>query len=87
MGTFSGVITLNSDLAKDTLVLNGDKESLAILLTLIDPALIISPKLANNKALGKAIKTGVKSLTIAIGDSAIPKDVLIEALKFCEVKK
>ena len=87
MSTFSGVINLNaSDMKKDKLVLTGDKETLAIILTLVDPSLIISPNVTNAASLLRHIKSGVSSITIALGNSGIPKNVLLEALNFCEVK-
>jgi hypothetical protein len=86
MGQFSGTMELNnSDIQKDMLTLKGDKETLAIILTLIDPNLVVAPKLGNTKSLLRAIKNGVRTIVISIGDSEIPKEVLIESLKFCKV--
>lgn len=86
MAKFEGVIKLNkTDIEKDTLTITGEKETLAIILTLIDPELVIVPNIANKAALLKAVKNGVKKITIALGDSEIPKEVLLEALKFCKV--
>jgi hypothetical protein len=86
MSKFSGLIKLNnSDMEKDLLTLKGDKTTLAIVLTLVDPALIVSPKIGNSKELLRTIKSGVKTIVIALGDSEIPKEVLIEALAFCKV--
>jgi len=87
--TFQGKLILNnSDLSKDYLTLYGDPKSLSILLTLIDPALIISPKIGNSKDLLKYLKKPtLRQIKIAIGDSEIPKNALIATLKFAGVVK
>lgn len=87
MASFKGVIKLDSsDLGKDILTLSGEKETLGIILTLIDSSLLISPKVDSKEQLIKKIKSGVSTIKIAIGDSKIPKNVLLEVLKFCEVQ-
>jgi len=87
MAIFKGKIVLDKsgDLNKDILVIEGDPDTLSILLTLIDPSLINFPKVTNPRTLAKKIKSGTKKIEIALGDSGIPKEVLLQALKFATI--
>ncbi len=56
MASFKGVIKLDSsDLGKDILTLSGEKETLGIILTLIDSSLLISPKVDSKEQLIKKL--------------------------------
>ena len=50
MANFGGYIVLKDNIEKDQLYIYGDKELIALILTLVDSDLVIDPKMKSKKA-------------------------------------
>jgi hypothetical protein len=88
MAKLKGTIVLSKNGTEhDLLMLEGDSSSMALLLSLVNPDAVLKPRIDSPKKLAQILKGKVKMVVLKIGDDSIPKDVLIAALGFCEVKK
>jgi hypothetical protein len=89
MATFEGTVVLHGeDIKKDFIVLKGDSAYLKIILTLIDPAYVLMPKITNDAFLKKIMSgNNLKIIKIALSKASIPKEVLVQILTFADIKK
>lgn len=88
MADFGGyIITDNTKLENDKLYIYGDKNLIALILTLVDPDLVIEPKVKSRSSYLKILKNPPKNITLKLGNEKISKEVLISALQFAGVIK
>ena len=88
MADFGGYIVLNkNNIEKDSLYIYGDKNVIALILTLVDNDLIIEPKITSKSGYLKILRNPPKNLTLKLGNERISKEVLISALQFAGIIK
>lgn len=89
MANFGGYLILDDKkVEKDRLYLYGEPKSLAILMTLIDRELLIKPKITSNKGYLSYLKNPtLKNIEIDVGSDKMPKDVILEVLKYVGIIK
>ena len=81
----SYLILDKTDLKNDKLYVSADKTIMGLLVALIDPALLVEPKIGSSNEHYKYIKNPPKSITLAIGDKEVAKETLIGALEFAGI--
>ena len=88
MARITGYIILDgNDIKKDSLYISGDKNTISLILSLVDPALVEEPKMGSYKDQLKYISRPPKSVRITLGDSEVSKETLISALQFAGIIK
>ncbi len=86
MANFGGYVVLdNNDLSKDSLYIYGDKNIMALILTLVDKSLIVEPKLKSKKDYLNILSNPPKNITLKLGNEKISKEMLISSLQFAKV--
>lgn len=88
MADFGGYIILDKNkIENDKLYIYGDKNLIALMLTLIDKSLIIEPKITGKASYLKILKNPPKNMTLKLGNEKISKEVLISSLQFAGIIK
>lgn len=88
MADFGGYIILdNTKIENDKLYIYGDKNLIALILTLVDPEMIVEPKMKSKSSYLKILKNPPKNMTLKLGNENISKEVLISALQFAGIIK
>ena len=87
MANFGGYIVLKDDIEKDQLYIYGDKELIALILTLVDSDLVIDPKMKSKKAYLDILKKPPKNITLKLGSEKVSKEILISSLQFAGIIK
>ena len=88
MADFGGYIVLdNAKIENDKLYIYGDKNLIALILTLVDRDLVIEPKITGKASYLKILKNPPKNMTLKLGNERISKEVLITALQFAGIIK
>ena len=86
MADFGGYIVLdNAKIENDKLYIYGDKNLIALILTLVDPKLVLDPKITGKASYLKLLKKPPKNMTLKLGNENISKEVLITALTFAGI--
>ena len=88
MAGFGGYIVLDkNNIEKDSLYIYGDKNVIALILTLVDNDLVIEPKITSKSGYLKILRNPPKNLTLKLGNERISKEILISALQFAGIIK
>ena len=87
MANFGGYIVLKNNIEKDELYIYGEKELIALILTLVDSDLVIDPKMKSKKSYLDMLKKPPKNITLKLGNERISKEVLISSLQFAGIIK
>jgi hypothetical protein len=87
MANFGGYIVLKDNIEKDQLYIYGDKELIALILTLVDNDLVIEPKIKSKKSYLDILKKPPKNITLKLGNEKVSKEVLMSALQFAGIIK
>lgn len=86
MAGFGGYIVLDkNNIEKDSLYIYGDKNVIALILTLVDNSLVIEPKITSKSGYLKILRNPPKNITLKLGNEKISKDILISALQFAGI--
>ena len=88
MAGFGGYIVLDkNNIEKDSLYIYGDKNVIALILTLVDNDLVIEPKITSKSGYLKILRNPPKNITLKLGNERISKEILISALQFAGIIK
>ena len=88
MASFGGYIVLDkNNIEKDSLYIYGDKNLIAMILTLVDNDLIIEPKITSKSGYLKILRNPPKNLTLKLGNEKVSKEILMSALQFAGIIK
>lgn len=88
MADFGGYIVLdNAKIENDKLYIYGDKNLIALILTLVDSKLVLEPKITGKASYLKVLKNPPKNMTLKLGSENVSKEVLITALTFAGIIK
>ena len=88
MAGFGGYIVLDkNNIEKDSLYIYGDKNVIALILTLVDNDLVIEPKITSKSGYLKILRNPPKNITLKLGNERISKEILISALQFVGIIK
>ena len=88
MAGFGGYIVLDkNNIEKDSLYIYGDKNVIALILTLVDNDLVIEPKITSKSAYLKILRNPPKHLTLKLGNERVSKEILMSALQFAGIIK
>ena len=88
MTGFGGYIVLDkNNIEKDSLYIYGDKNLIALILTLVDSKLVLEPKITSKSSYLKILRNPPKNITLKLGDEKVDKEILISALQFAGIIK
>lgn len=88
MAGFGGYIVLDkNNIEKDSLYIYGDKNLIALILTLVDSKLVLEPKITSKSSYLKILRNPPKNITLKLGDDKVDKEILISALQFAGIIK
>jgi hypothetical protein len=88
MAGFGGYIVLDkNNIEKDSLYIYGDKNVIALILTLVDNDLVIEPKITSKSGYLKILRNPPKNLTLKLGNERVSKEILMSALQFAGIIK
>ena len=87
MADFTGKLILKGDIEDDELQISGEKDSLAVILALVNKDIIIKPQISNSKDLIKYMKRPPAKIVLKIGSNLVKKSTFIEMLSLLGIKK
>lgn len=87
MADFTGKLILKGDIEDDELQISGEKDSLAVILALVNKNIIIKPQISNSKDLIKYMKRPPAKIVLKIGSDLVKKSTFIEMLSLLGIKK
>lgn len=88
MANFGGYIVLDkNNIEKDSLYIYGDKNLIALILTLVDSKLVLEPKITSKSSYLNILRNPPKNITLKLGDEKVDKEILISALQFAGIIK
>ena len=87
MADFVGKLVTKSAIEDDELHIVGEKDSLAVVLALVNKDIIIKPKISNSNDLIKYMKRPPAKIVLKIGGKLVKKSTFIEMLSLLGIEK